>query len=187
MATLKFLKTRFCTLIKWHVIFPLIAFKISFLFVRNCEQRSLHELNEVNPFLCKLIGKAMESYDLQKDFIKDISLCSIWKCVLKILNFTHSRRRVILDLKRAPSFEKQFTIFFFFLNMHILKTSNGWISCQVSIGWMDELLGFEPWGNWESLGVHASSSGLFIEGNLRAHALSWTNRFSFWIFFKWKM
>jgi hypothetical protein len=110
------------------------------------------------------------------------------KCVLKILNFTHSRRRAILDLERAPSFEKQFTIFFFFLNMHILKTSNGWISCQVSIGWMDGLLGFEPWGNWESLGVHAPSSGLFIEGNLRAHALSWTNRFSFWIFFfKWKI
>ena len=31
--------------------------------------------------LCKLIGKAMESHDLQKDFIKDISLCIIWKSV----------------------------------------------------------------------------------------------------------
>jgi hypothetical protein len=59
------------------VIFPLIAFRISFPFVLNCEQRSLHELNEVNPSLCKLIGKAMESHDLQNDFIKDISLSTI--------------------------------------------------------------------------------------------------------------
>ena len=53
----------------------------------------------------------MESHDLQKDFIKDISLCTIWKCVLKILNFTHSRRRAILNLERTLSFEKQSTIF----------------------------------------------------------------------------
>ena len=55
----------------------------------------------------------MESHDLQKDFIKDISLCTIWKCVLKILNFTHSRRRAILDLER-----KQSTIFFSFEYAH---------------------------------------------------------------------
>ena len=48
--TSKFLKTRFCSLIKWHVIFPLIAFRISFPFVLNYGQRFLHELNEVNPF-----------------------------------------------------------------------------------------------------------------------------------------
>ena len=53
----------------------------------------------------------MESHDLQKDFIKDISLCTIWKCVLKNLNFTYSRRRAILDLERTPSFEKQSTTF----------------------------------------------------------------------------
>ena len=58
-----------------------------------------------------MIGKAMESHDLQKDFIKDISLCTIRKCILKILNFTHSRRRAILDLERTLSFEKQSTIF----------------------------------------------------------------------------
>jgi hypothetical protein len=29
------------------------------------------------PSLCKLIGKAMESHDLQKDFIKYISLSTI--------------------------------------------------------------------------------------------------------------
>ena len=138
------------------------------------------------PSLCKLIGKAIESHDLQKEFIKDISLCTIWKCVLKILNFTHSRRRVIIDLERTPSFEKQFTRFFFFLNMHILKTSSIWRSCLLSIGWMDGLLGFGPWGNWESLGAHAPSSGLFIEGNLRAYALSWTKRI-FFFFLKWKM
>ena len=57
--------------------FPLIAFRISFPFVINHEQRFLHELNEVNPSLCKLIGKAMESHDLQNDFIKDISLSTI--------------------------------------------------------------------------------------------------------------
>ena len=111
--TPKFLKARFWTLIKWHMIFPLIAFRISFPFFLNHEQRSLQELNEVNPSLCKLIGKAMESHDLQKYFIKDISLCTIWKWVLKILNFTHSRRRAILDLERTPSFEKQSTRFFF--------------------------------------------------------------------------
>ena len=108
----------------------------------------------------------MKSHDFPKDFIKDISLCTIWKCVLKILNFTHSRRRAILDLKRTPSFEKQSTIFFFFLNMHILKTSNGWRSCPLSIRWMDGLLGFGPWGDWKSLG---------------AHALSWREIF-FWLF-----
>ena len=137
------------------------------------------------PSLCKLIGKAKESHDLQKDFIKDISLCKIWKCFLKILNFTHSRRRAILDLERTPSFEKQSTRFFFFLNMHILKTSSIWWSCLLSIGWMDGLLGFGPWGNWESLGAHAPSSGLFIEGNLKAPALSWRERifFGFLIFF----
>ena len=132
--------------------------------------------------LWKLIGKAIESHDLQKDFVKDISLSTIWKCVLKILNFTHSSRRAILDLERTPSFEKQFTRFFFFLNMHILKTSSIWRSCLLSIGWMDGLLGFGPWGNWESLGAHAPSSGLFIEGNLRAHALSWTKIIFFFFF-----
>ena len=142
------------------------------------------------PSLCKLIGKAMESHDLQKYFIKDISLCTIWKCVLKILNFTHSRRRAILNLERTTSFKKQSIRFFFFLNMHILKTSSGWRSWPLSIGWMDELLGFGPWGDWESLGAHAPSSGLFIEGNLRAHALSWTKSFIFifiFNFLKWKM
>ena len=136
--TSKFLKTRFCIIIKWHVIFPLIEFRISFPFVLNCEQISLHELISS---LCKLIGKAMESHDLQKDFIKDISLYTIWKCVLKILNFTHFRRSAILDLKR-----KQSTIFFL-LNMHILKTSSIWRLCPLSIGWMDGLLGFWPWGD----------------------------------------
>ena len=72
--------------------------------------------------------------------------------------------------------------FFFFLNMHILKTSNSWRSCPLNIGWMDGVLGFRPWGNWESLRVHAPSLGLFIEGNLRAHALSWTERFFFFDF-----
>ena len=110
--------------------------------------------------LCKLISKAMESHDLQKDFIKDISLSTIWKCILKILNFTHSRRKTILDLERTPSFEKQSIRFFFFF----LKTSSIWRSCPLSIGWMDGLLGFRPWGNWESL---------------RAHALSWTESFFF--------
>jgi hypothetical protein len=47
---------------------------------------------------------------------------------------------------------------------------------------MDGLLGFGPCRNWESLGVHAPSSGLFIEGNLRAHALSWTERFFIFYF-----
>ena len=46
---------------------------------------------------------------------------------------------------------------------------------------MDGVLAFGPWGNWESLGVHAPSSWLFIEGNLRAHALSWIEKF-FWFF-----
>ena len=63
--------------------------------------------------------------------------------------------------------------------MHILKTSSSWRSCPLSIGWIDGLLGFGPWGGWESLGAYASSSGLFIEGNLRAHALSWTKFFFF--------
>ena len=102
---------------------------------------------------------------------------------LKILNFTHSRRRAILDLERTPSFEKQSTrFFFFFLNMHILKTSNGWRSCPLSIGWMDGLLGLGPWGNWESLRAHTPGSGLFIEGNLRAHALSWRDFFIIYLF-----
>ena len=107
--TSKFLETRFCTLIKWHVIFSLITFRISFIFVLNHEQRSLHELNEVNPSLCKLIGKAMESDDLQKDFIKDISLCTIWKCVLKfwILLILEEERFLILKehlLKNNPQY-----------------------------------------------------------------------------------
>ena len=67
--------------------------------------------------------------------------------------------------------------------MHILKTSNSWRSCPLNIGWMDGVLGFRPWGNWESLRVHAPSSGLFIEGNLRAHALSWTERIFFGFLF----
>ena len=70
--------------------------------------------------------------------------------------------------------------------MLILKTSRGWRSWPLSIGWIDGLLGFGPWGDWESLGAHAPSSGLFIEGNLKAHALSLRERIlflAFWFFF----
>ena len=66
--------------------------------------------------------------------------------------------------------------------MHILKTNSGWRSWPLSIRWMDGLLGFGPWGDWESLEAHAPSSGLFIEGNLRAHALSWIERIFFGLF-----
>ena len=133
---------------------------------------------------------------ISKWFYQRYSLSTIWKSVLKILNFTPSRRRAILNLEKTPSFEKQSTRFFFFLNMHILKTSSGWRSCPLSIEWMDRLLGFWRWGDWKSLGARASSSRLFIECNLRAHALSWIENFFFgfliyfFIFFfclKWKM
>jgi hypothetical protein len=47
---------------------------------------------------------------------------------------------------------------------------------------MDGLLGFGPRGDWELLGAHAPSLELFIEGNLKAHAPSWKERFYFWLF-----
>ena len=103
---------------------------------------------------------------------------------LKILNFTHSRRRAILNLERTPSFEKQSTRFFFFLNMHILKTSNGWRSCPLSIGWMNGLLDLGPWGNWESLRAQTPGSGLFIEDNLRPMPL--VGEIFFFFFFEVK-
>ena len=137
------------------------------------------------PSWCKLIGR-LWNLMICKKILTKIFPYAIWKIVLKFLNFTHSRRKAILDLERTPSLEKQSTrfFFFFFLNIHILKTSSSWRSCPLSIGWLDGLLGFGPWGNWESLGVHAPSSGLFIEGNLKAHVLSWIERvfFFFWLF-----
>ena len=145
--------------------------------------------------LYKLIGR-LWNLMIFKKILSKVFPYAIWKIVLKILNFSHSRRRAILDPERTPSFEKQstrFFFFFFFLNMHILKIISSWRSCPLSIGWMAGLLGFGPWGNWKSLGGHASSSQLFIKGNLRAYAPLVGQRDFFLLFdfltffFKWKM
>ena len=133
--TSKFIETRFCTLIKWHVIFPLIAFRISFIFVLNHEQRSLHELNEVNLSLCKLIGKAMESHDLQKDFIKDISLCTIWKCVLKFWILLILEEERFLILKEQLLLKNNPLDFFLFEYAHF--ENQQWLEIMLIKHWMN--------------------------------------------------
>ena len=104
-----------------------------------------------------------------------------WKFWI-LLTLEEGRFLILKEYLLLKSSPQDFFIFLF-LNMHILKTSSIWRSCLLSIGWMDGLLGFGPWGNWESLGANGPSSGLFIEGNLRAHAFSWTERIFFLNFF----
>ena len=134
------------------------------------------------PSLCKLIGKAMKSHDLPKDFIKDIFLCTIWKCVLKfwILLILEEERFLILKehiLKNNPQY-------FFFLFEYAHFENQKWLEIMPIEYWMNGwTLRLWPWGDWESLGAHASSSGLFIKGNLRAHVQSWTKRIFFGFFF----
>jgi hypothetical protein len=55
---------------------------------------------------------------------------------LKILNFTHSRRKAILDLGRTPSFEKQSTIFFLFEYAHF--ENQQWLEIMTIEYWMNE-------------------------------------------------
>jgi hypothetical protein len=93
---------------------------------------------------------------------------------LKILNFTHSRRRAILYLERTPSFQKTIhKIFFLFEYAHF--ENQQWLEIMpieyCMNGWALKLWALRK---LRALGAHAHSSGLFIDGNLRAHALSWT-------------
>ena len=130
------------------------------------------------PPWCKLIGRLWNLMICKKILPKIFPYAQFEKLFWKfwILLILEEEQFLIIKehllLKKNPQD-------FFFLNMHILKTSSSWRSCPLSIGWMNGLLGFWPWGYWESLGAHAPSSRLFIEGNLRAHAPSWIERFFF--------
>ena len=124
----------------------------------------------------------MESHDLQKILSKIFPYAEFKNVFWKFWILLILEEERFLILKEHLLFKKQSTRFFFLFEYAHFENQQR-LEIMLIEHWMkDGLISFGPWGNWKSLGAHALRSELFIEGNLRAYAPSWTKWFVFWLF-----